>query len=283
MADLRANGALKPESLLEKSDSIGSQHSSSSNSGSQHHMSTTVSSPNRDDAQCGVISDVNKNYLTPIDVVVKNEENNLACIRARFALTIKVEEAFHLPGAGTDEKLVTTNGTQQKGSKNEVRAILGYLPLENVLHVEDTCPDEINIGTTKTNNQAKNATAPNNNTATAAKSLSNETSTTMTSKEAPNPINSDKQSPDRSDQQQQNKNGTKTTSLTLDDNDPAAGKQDDNELEMIVTFECGKLSFVFQRDENRYFMSSIKGIVKLGEYLLFTNHKLVSDYVKTCH
>jgi len=166
-------------------------------------------------SECGVISDVDKNYLTPIDVVVKNEDNTVACIRARFALSIKVEEAFELPhglSSQQDDRPAKDNGT----SPQMFRAVLGYLPLENVIKVEDTCPDE----------------APSNAT-------------------------SNKETKSNQDE-------SKSDQAKLDDLQKTSFKPTDQQ-EMIITFECGKLSFTFRRDKDRYYMSSIEGIVKLGK------------------
>ena len=168
--------------------------------------------------ECGVISDVDKNYLTPIDVVVKSEDDSVACIRARFALSIRVDEARQ-------------QQQQQNGSEPLPRFTLGYLPLENVLKVEQTCPDEQADGPAEgadKQKQKQQQQRPNANSTAQARSASD---------------------------------GRNSSS------ELSAGKllRDSDELEMIVTFECGKLSFTFQRDENKYFMSSIKGLVKLGE------------------
>lgn len=137
--------------------------------------------------------------------MVKNSEDNIACIKAQFALSIKVEEAFTLSAKTVQTE---TNGTQP-GGNDIVRSILGYLPLEHVLSVEDSCPTKKNI------------------------------------------------------KEKQSANANKTS----EDEDKSKNNTDDeiDELEMIVTFECGKLSFTFRRDATRIFVTSIKGIVKLGK------------------
>lgn len=192
-------------------------------------------------SECGVISDVDKNYLTPIDVVVKNEENNVACIRARFALSIKVEEAFQLSASQSAEKSAPTRQgpDESTAGSSEVRAILGYLPLENVLKVENTCPAEPGADTS---GPATTMTAPEQQ----AKS-----------------------------EQQTNVKYTNTTSGN------ASQQASLDELEMIVTFECGKLAFTFKKDDKRYFMSSIKGLVKLGE--LTMSGRNLNNYLSIGH
>ena len=169
-----------------------------------------------------------KNDLTPIDVVVKNAETNVACIKARFSLAIKVEsEPLDLIGPPPSPPQVDNHTQPAEGEQTPPgttstpapdlsapeRIVLGYLPLEHVVAVEDTCPSP----------------PPASNTTSGAADASKQTTTTT-------------QTP------------------------PNKQAEQVDELEMIVTFECGKLSFTFQRDEQRTFLSRIRGVVKLGRF-----------------
>lgn len=185
--------------------------------------------------ECEVYADYGKNYLTPIDVVVKNSDDNIACIKARFALSIKVEEAF------------TLRPQEAAGGANEtIRSVLGYLPLEQVLSVEDSCPRRQESKDKK----AAEANGP------AAKTNG-----------AP-PGEPEKRGPDR----EQDQNAAAADHYHEHDHEHEHKHKHDHgdteldKLEMIVTFGCGKLSFTFRRDKGRIFVSAIRGIVKLGEF-----------------
>lgn len=172
--------------------------------------------------ECEVFADYGKNYLTPVDVVVKNSDNNVACIKARFALSIKVEEQFNLSPKAMGQM---TNSSLNDGHST-IRSILGYLPLEHVLSVEDSCPEPA---------KSKPATTTTNG---------------------------------KTDDSKVELNGREANAGAAKKTDETANELALQELEMIVTFACGKLSFTLKRDEKRIFVSSIKGVVKLGEFLL---------------
>lgn len=74
------------------------------------------------------------NDLSINDIVVKSSTSNTACIKARFSLAIKVEA------------LIENDTNQQDGTTSEPvgqkTIVLGYLPLDSVMHVEDSCPHE---------------------------------------------------------------------------------------------------------------------------------------------
>jgi hypothetical protein len=95
--------------------------------------------------ECAVFAEYGKNYLTPIDVIVKSSDSDTACIKARFALNIKVEEAQFVISPANDAKLATNNHTSHP--------ILGYVPLERVISVEDSCPEK---STKEENTKGKN-------------------------------------------------------------------------------------------------------------------------------
>lgn len=126
--------------------------------------------------------------------------DNMVCIKARFSLAIKVEAALENT-LGESNDVSDMPGTNDTNSGDK-RIILGYLPLDSVVNVEDSCTNSNPIS-------QKNATDQ-----------------------------------DKSDH-------TKS--------------EEPRELDMIVTFECGKLAFTFKRD-NDFYLSSIKGVVNLGEH-----------------
>ena len=166
-------------------------------------------------AECAVFADYGKNYLTPIDILVKtgNGDSDNACIKARFALSIKVEEPQFVTSRAFDgnQTPLAAVGANQTG-----HPILGYVPLEHVISVEESCP-EVNLAKGQT---TKGTTA----------SL-------------------------------QTNGDEKTTLVANDDEDKSV---EDEELEMIVTFDCGKFSFTFRKDESKVYVSAIRGMVKLG-------------------
>jgi len=61
----------------------------------------------------------------------------LACIKARFSLAIKVEipleNAVQGEGDESPDSVMIGNG--------EKRMVLGYLPLDSIVNVEESCPD----------------------------------------------------------------------------------------------------------------------------------------------
>lgn len=130
---------------------------------------------------CTLYEQVGANDLSLNDVVVQDKESNIVCIRARFSLAIKVQEPLEpLDGGGdSSEKL-----------PDDKVVDLGYLQLDQIKSIENTCPEMLTSG----------------------------------EGEEPN-------YPD--------------------------------ELKMVVTFECGKLTFIFKKDDS-YHLSSIKGSVILG-------------------
>lgn len=144
---------------------------------------------------CSIYKYVGVNDLSVNDVVVKSSPDNVVCIKARFSLAIKVEAALEntLGEDGDAPDIPATNDTDNK------KIVLGYLPLDSIVNVEDSCP-------------------------------------------------------------------SKSSSSQKDPPEQENGKiEEPNELDMIVTFECGKLAFTFKRD-NDYYLSSIKGVVNLGEH-----------------
>lgn len=159
--------------------------------------------------------EIGKNDLTPIDVVVKNPDTNVACIKARFSLAIKVESLVPDVGSEANMQQVASNETGETKPIEDLRIVLGYLPLDQVISVEDSCPDW----------------------------------------SQPKPANSNETNP------------TSSTPAPVDTKDEDT-KQEPEDLEMIVTFECGKLAFTFKRNETCDYLSSIKGLVKLGKCLL---------------
>lgn len=131
--------------------------------------------------KCEIFKELTANDLSINDIVVKNPEGNLACIKARFSLAIKVEASSRTPP-----------DTSMLNSAEDERFVLGYLPLDTVVKVEDSCPE-----------------------------------------------------------------------LKMRNSSDKASDESD-ELDMIVTFECGKLSFKFKRDQV-IFLDQIKGYVRLGK------------------
>lgn len=124
------------------------------------------------------------NDLSINDIVVKSPQGNIACIKARFSLAIKVE-AVNSPSSAPSQ-------ADASRSIEEERFVLGYLPLDTVVAVDDSCPEP----------------------------------------------------------------------KTRDNTNKAMEEPD--ELDMIVTFECGRLSFKFKKDE-AIFMNQVKGYVRLGK------------------
>lgn len=159
-------------------------------------------------SQCGVFNAIGKNDLSPIDVVVKSADGRTACIKARFSLAIKVEESL--------EQVADSESEQISNSTSESRVVLGYLPLEHVVAVAESCPDAW----------------------LATKSFTKE------------PLGA-------------------TGGEPPDTLEPEV-------LEMILTFECGKLAFRFERNETSSQLSSIKGIVKLGRVSLAASRDLLT-------
>lgn len=155
-----------------------------------HSYSTT---PTIERPVCTIYKDVGVNDLSINDIVVKSPTSDLVCIKARFSLAIKVESAI--------EYTQTLNESAPGNEQPKDRITLGYLQLDSVAKVEDTCPDS-------------------------TKQLS--------PREGP----LDKKLLDFHDENQQ--------------------------LEMVVKFDCGKLAFTFKRNE-KFYLSSIKGVVNLGE------------------
>lgn len=169
---------------------------------------------------------IGKNELTPIDVVVKNADSNIACIKARFSLAIKVEELVPAGGAKTgghhaagQDAPTPTSRSSVDDTPEELRVVLGYLPLEQVVAVEHSCPD--------VNGPQPGGAAPDG---------AQEATLTNDNAELRN--------------SQQRDNGT---------------EQATDEIEMILTFACGKLAFTFTRNQTCAYLSSIKGLVKLGK------------------
>lgn len=81
---------------------------------------------------------VGANDLSVNDIVVKSSQSELACIKARFSLAIKVETLL-------SEENPSSSGEEGRGSgsesENENRLTLGYLPLDSIVNVQDTCPE----------------------------------------------------------------------------------------------------------------------------------------------
>lgn len=185
-------------------------------------VDSSLSTLFREPAECAVFASYGINDLTPIDILVKATDSDNACIKARFALSIKVEEF-----------------DDQWPANQTNRPILGYVPLEHVISVEESCPESRAKGPP---DGVKNGTISNRS--------SNEATGNEQAKASETP-------PGKDDD---------TTSGKKDE-----GKRDseeDDELEMIVTFDCGKLSFTFRKDKDRVYVSAIKGVVKLGEFLV---------------
>lgn len=137
----------------------------------------------KDPSSCTLYERVGANDLSLNDVVVEDKESNIICIRARFSLAIKVQEPL--------EPLNEANGVEKATNEtSDAKPVLdlGYLQLDQIKSIENTCPELAKDG-------------------------------------------DEAQYPD--------------------------------ELKMIVTFECGKLTFNFKKEES-YYLSSIKGSVILG-------------------
>lgn len=159
-------------------------------------------------SSCSIYKYVGVNDLSVNDVVVKSSTDNIVCIKARFSLAIKVEAALENT-LGEDNDAPDIPNTNNTNGDNK-RIVLGYLPLDSIVNVEDSCPN-------------------------------------------------------------------KSPSSQKDAAEQEHGKSDEpQELDMIVTFECGKLAFTFRRDKD-FYLSSIKGVVNLGEHCIghvFRSHQL---------
>lgn len=172
-------------------------------------------SPTQEPRECGVHGSYGENYLTPVDILVTaGEDLDLVCIKAKFALSIKWEEARFVTSP------VNGNQSPTNSTSLESNPILGYVPLENVISVEQTCPEPVSKDKTKTENES---------------AATNETIGATGDKESESKTSADK-----------------------------TGDKKDEELEMIVTFDCGKFSFTFGKDDSRFYVSAIVGQVKLG-------------------
>lgn len=87
-------------------------------------------------ASCQLFKDIGVNDLSINDVVVKNSSGNQACIKARFSLAIKVEAGLD---SSPDGGMLIDDGNDQQ--VQEDRVTLGFLPLDSIVSVEDTCPE----------------------------------------------------------------------------------------------------------------------------------------------
>lgn len=84
---------------------------------------------------------VGVNDLSINDVVVKSSQGGTVCIKARFSLAIKVEALLEAPSNGAESlssPVPTSPGCEDSSSD---RMVLGYLPLDSVIYVEDSCPE----------------------------------------------------------------------------------------------------------------------------------------------
>lgn len=168
---------------------------------------------------CSIFRYIGKNDLGVNDIVVRSEEDDLVCIKARFSLAIKVEEAITTSPEPTSTAAVNSAQDGEKPPVTEEtqptdrRVTLGYLPLDSVVAVDNSCTSS-------------------------AKRYS--------------------------DQQAAREKGLNETTPDLGD----------QEQEMIVTFECGKLAFTFQRQEDNFRVSSIKGVVNLDSTIV---REFISD------
>lgn len=135
---------------------------------------------------CTIYKFVGANDLSVNDIVVKSESGDLACIKAKFSLAIKVEtDSSDSLVMGTSERRPAVPG---RISSNQ-RLVLGYLPLDSVVSVKNNCPRPMH-------------------------------------------------------------------------HNELEGKHGLNELEMLVSFDCGNLTFSFKRDQN-FYLSAIRGLVNL--------------------
>lgn len=142
--------------------------------------------------------------------MVKSEVGDLACVKAKFSLAIKVETeeentliaepSDHRPGSPSEHQGAgRSESNSTNGPVENKRLVLGYLPLDSVVNVRDSCPN-------------------------------------------PKP------------QSGPAKDGIGGQLLL----------EEPKELDMVVSFECGRLTFTFKQ-EDKFYMSSIRGFVNLGE------------------
>lgn len=92
-------------------------------------------------AECSIFKDVGVNDLSINDIVVKSPKGDLSCIKARFSLAIKVEAVITPVEVSTEEPENDLPNDPDTETKKE-RITLGYLPLDSVKRVDDSCPDE---------------------------------------------------------------------------------------------------------------------------------------------
>lgn len=150
--------------------------------------------------ECIILKDIGVNDLGVNDVVVRSATSSLVCIKARFSLAIKVEAL--LEHYNKDDPFSGRDGH----NKNDL-ILLGYLPLDSVVSVDDNCYE---------------------------------------------PLTEKKSSP--------TSNGNQKDELNRQTSLPSLAK----EPELTIEFVCGKLTFTFHKDDEHYSVSSIKGVVNLG-------------------
>lgn len=137
-------------------------------------------------ASCEIVKESTANDLTINDIVVKNPESTVACLRAIFLLNIKVQEIYLKPPR-PDSTSPSSNASQDLNEEDGF--ILGFVPLDTILRVENNCPNK----------------------------------------------------------------------SSADEN------KELDELDMIVTFECGLLALRFKQSDNGVYVDGIKGQINLGE------------------
>lgn len=218
---------------------------------------------------CNLYKFVGANDLSINDIVVKSSVGNTACIKARFSLAIKVESLLENylsnnnnndgkepnnddnnnnndGGSGDQqhESSETTRETHSNGDmKVENKMVLGYLPLDSVIAVEDSCPEMIS------SQKTSEAT-----TATTTIVASSSSDSNNNNKQQASPLN-------------------RQNSFQTKDNGQETSVEEPKELNMIVKFECGTLNFEFKKDdEQNIYLSTIKGNVQLGKLFFYMNY-----------
>lgn len=133
-------------------------------------------------SSCSLFNYVGVNDLSINDIVVKSATGDTVCIKARFSLAIKVEALIgnflnnnsvedrsnksdnnsnnntetstennsNNNIANSDKESSETGATEERPIVNR-KIVLGYIPLDVIVNVEDNCPDEIELEETEAN------------------------------------------------------------------------------------------------------------------------------------
>lgn len=94
----------------------------------------------RDKPKCNIFKFVGVNELGINDIVVKSPESKSTCIKARFSLAIKVS-------APIENTIVTESTNEPNRTEGQVEEqqeeslVLGYLPMDNIKEIDDSCPE----------------------------------------------------------------------------------------------------------------------------------------------